>query len=389
LDLQAKAPLYRHLLETMQGVATIRAFRWQEPTSRQLIELLDLSQRPHYLLLSIQRWLTLVLDLLVTVSAVLVVLFAVATSSNSPGYLAVAMYSVMGFSQSLSNLLTSWTALETSLGAITRLREFVKTTPQEVEPAADDRISLPPSWPTHGRIEWKNVNAAYQMTTTGEGGAPVLREVSLTISPGQKVAICGRTGSGKSSLLSTMFNLVDYTGIISIDGLDISNMTNEGRRAGLIVVSQHPALLPGTLRSNLVHPNRKQPHASDEEIMAVLESLQVWDAIQQFGSLDTEVENLSLSVGQQQLVCLARAILRKKKSNILVLDEAMSAVDSETEKLMVAVLETEFASHTVLSVVHRLDTVRKFDSLVVLDGGRIVHVGSPRDMIDGNGRLTY
>jgi ABC-type multidrug transport system fused ATPase/permease subunit len=123
--------------------------------------------------------------------------------------------------------------------------------------------------------------------------------------------------------------------------------------------------------------------------MAVLESLQVWDAIQQFGSLDTEVENLSLSVGQQQLVCLARAILRKKKSNILVLDEAMSAVDSETEKLMVAVLETEFASHTVLSVVHRLDTVRKFDSLVVLDGGRIVHVGSPRDMIDGNGRLTY
>jgi ABC-type multidrug transport system fused ATPase/permease subunit len=213
--------------------------------------------------------------------------------------------------------------------------------------------------------------------------------VSLTISPGQKVAICGRTGSGKSSLLSTMFNLVDYTGIISIDGLDISNMTNEGRRAGLIVVSQHPALLPGTLRSNLVHPNRKQPHASDEEIMAVLESLQVWDAIQQFGSLDTDVENLSLSVGQQQLVCLARAILRKKESNILVLDEAMSAVDGETEKLMVAVLETEFASHTVLSVVHRLDTVRKFDSLVVLDGGRIVHVGSPRDMIDGNGRLTY
>jgi ABC-type multidrug transport system fused ATPase/permease subunit len=213
--------------------------------------------------------------------------------------------------------------------------------------------------------------------------------VSLTISPGQKVAICGRTGSGKSSLLSTMFNLVDYTGIISIDGLDISNMTNEGRRAGLIVVSQHPALLPGTLRSNLVHPNRKQPHASDGEIMAVLESLQVWDAIQQFGSLDTDVENLSLSVGQQQLVCLARAILRKKESNILVLDEAMSAVDGETEKLMVAVLETEFASHTVLSVVHRLDTVRKFDSLVVLDGGRIVHVGSPRDMIDGNGRLTY
>lgn len=294
----------------------------------------------------------------------------------------------MGFSESLSNLLTSWTALETSLGAITRLREFVKTTPQEVEPTANDRISLLPLWPTQGRIEWKNVNVAYQMKATGEGGVPVLREVSLDISPSQKISICGRTGSGKSSLISTIFNLVGYTVIISIDGIDITKITNETLRAGLIAVSQHPALLPGTLRSNLIHPNRKQPHPSDREIIAVLESLQVWGAIQQFGSLDTDIENLSLSVGQQQLVCLARAVLRKTESNILVLDEAMSAVDDETEKLMVSVLETEFANHTVLSVVHRLDTVRKYDTLVVLDGGRIVRVGSPRDMIDANGRLT-
>jgi ABC-type multidrug transport system fused ATPase/permease subunit len=142
------------------------------------------------------------------------------------------------------------------------------------------------------------------------------------------------------------------------------------------------------LRSNLVLPNRKASPPSTEEIIAVLESLEVWDAIQQFGSLDTDTENLSLSVGQQQLVCLARAILHKKESNILVLDEAMSAVDGATEKLMVAALEKEFANHTVLSVVHRLDTVRKYDTLVVLDQGRIVNIGSPKDMIDGNGRLT-
>ncbi|UKZ72509.1 hypothetical protein TrVFT333_000139 [Trichoderma virens FT-333] len=325
LDLQAKAPLYRQLLETIEGLATIR-------------------------------------------------------------YMAVAMYSVMGFSETLSNLLTSWTALETSLGAITRLREFVKATPQEIEPTPDGRVEPPPSWPSQGRIEWQNIEATYQIE--GEERTAVLRDVSLTINPSQKVAICGRTGSGKSSFLSTVFKLVDYTGIINVDGLNISKISNEELRARIIVVSQHPALLPGTLRSNLVLPNRKASPPSTEEIIAVLESLEVWDAIQQFGSLDTDTENLSLSVGQQQLVCLARAILHKKESNILVLDEAMSAVDGATEKLMVAALENEFANHTVLSVVHRLDTVRKYDTLVVLDQGRIVNIGSPKDMIDGNGRLT-
>ncbi|RFU77117.1 abc transporter [Trichoderma arundinaceum] len=386
LDLQAKAPLYKQLLEIIEGLTTIRAFCWQEAISQQSLELLDLSQRPHYLLLSIQRWLTLVLDLLVTVSAVLLVLFAVATNSTSPGYMAVAMYSVMGFSESLSNLLTSWTALETSLGAITRLREFVKATPQEIEPASDDRDELPPSWPSHGRIEWRNVEATYQIA--GEERVPVLRDISLTIDPGQKVAICGRTGSGKSSFISTLFKLVDYTGIIKVDTLDIANISNEELRASLIIVSQNPTLFPGTLRSNLALPNHNATPPSNEEVITVLESLKVWAAIQKSGSLDTEVENLSLSIGQQQLICLARAILQKKDSNILILDEAMSAVDGETEKLMVTALETEFADHTVLSIVHRLDTVRKYDRLVVLDAGRIIDIGSPKDMIDRNGRLV-
>ncbi|KAL6910035.1 P-loop containing nucleoside triphosphate hydrolase protein [Trichoderma evansii] len=243
---------------------------------------------------------------------------AVATNSTSQGYMAVAMYSVMGFCESLSNLLTSWTALETSLGAITRLREFFKTTPEEIEPALDDRIEQLLSWPSYGKNKVEK--------------NPVLRDVSLTIDPGQKVAICGRTGSGKSSLLSTLFKLVDYTGIIRVDGPDISKISNEELRASLIVVSQDPALLPGTLRSNLVLPNRKSIPPSDEDIKTVLESLQIWETMQRFGSLDTDVENLSFSIGQQQLVCLARAILQKRDSSILILDEAMRVVDGETEK---------------------------------------------------------
>lgn len=203
----------------------------------------------------------------------------------------------------------------------------------------------------------------------------MLHDMSLTIGDGQKVAICGRTGSGKSSFLSTVFKLVDYTGIIRVDGLDISKISNDELHASLTIVSQNPALLPGTLRSNLVLPNRKSTPPSSENIITTLKALQIWDTIQKFGSLDTDVENLSLSIGQQQLVCLARAILQKRDSSILILDEAMSTVDGETEKLMVEVLEIEFANHTVLSVVHRLDTIYKYDTLVVLDAGRIMDIG--------------
>jgi ABC-type multidrug transport system fused ATPase/permease subunit len=397
LDLQAKAPLYRQLLETIDGLATIRAFRWQNVMEQESLDLLDLSQRPHYLLLSVQRWLTLVLDLLVTASAVLLVLFAVITQSTSPGYLAVAMYTVIGFSESLSNLLMSWTALETSLGAISRLKIFVKTTPQESEPLLKDQVHPPPSWPSVGEISLQGVQVRYNLTEQDSSTPPVLDIASLKISSGQKVAICGRTGSGKSSLLATLLKMVDYTGTIRIDDVDIANISTGELRSRLNVISQHPRLFPGTFRSNLILPNQQTTSSNaaarrlpptDEEIINVLERLSLWETIQKFGTLDTDVGNISLSLGQQQLVCLARAILRKSESRILILDEAMSAVDRETERMMVEALEREFAEHTVLSVVHRLDTIRNYDTLLVLDMGKIVKFGSPEDLIDEGGRLV-
>lgn len=397
LDLQAKAPLYRQLLETIDGLATIRAFRWQNVMEQESLDLLDLSQRPHYLLLSVQRWLTLVLDLLVTASAVLLVLFAVITQSTSPGYLAVAMYTVIGFSESLSNLLMSWTALETSLGAISRLKIFVKTTPQESEPLLKNQVHLPRSWPSVGEISLQGVQARYNLTEQDSSTPPVLDIVSLKISSGQKVAICGRTGSGKSSLIATLLKMVDYTGTIRIDDVDIANISTGELRSRLNVISQHPVLFPGTFRSNLILPNQQTTSSNaaarrlpptDKEIINVLERLSLWETIQKFGTLDTDVGNISLSLGQQQLVCLARAILRKSESRILILDEAMSAVDSETERMMVEALEREFAEHTVLSVVHRLDTIRNYDTLLVLDMGKIVKFGSPKDLIDEGGRLV-
>jgi ABC-type multidrug transport system fused ATPase/permease subunit len=385
LDLQAKSPLSTQLLETIEGLSTIRAFRWQSATTRSSFSLLDRSQRPHYLLLSIQRWLNLVLDLLVTVAAVLLVLFGVTISSSTPGNMAIAMYSALGFSQSLANFISSWTSLETSLGAIARLKEFMQITPREIEPSPETLLEPSLSWPSMGRVDWQNVEAFY--TRKEDGGGPAIHNITLSIQPGQKVAICGRSGSGKSSLLSTLFGLLDYTGAILVDGLDISRMSKQALRSGLIVVPQHPVLFPGSLRSNLVHNPQRARIPTDGEIIALLERLEVWDAVCQSGSLDTDMADLALSYGQKQLLCLARAILRKDESKIVILDEAMSAVDHHTEELMIKALEMEFTDHTIVSIVHRLHTVRKFDILIVLDQGKIVENGSPRELVTENGQL--
>ncbi|KAL6806010.1 P-loop containing nucleoside triphosphate hydrolase protein [Trichoderma sp. SZMC 28012] len=386
LDLQAKSPLNTQLLETIEGLSTIRAFHWQSAMTKSSLGLLDRSQRPHYLLLSIQRWLNLVLDLLVTVAAVLLVLFGVTTKTSTPGNMAIAMYSALGFSGSLANFISSWTSLETSLGAIARLKEFMQVTPQEIEPSEDTLLNPSTSWPSRGQIDWQNIEAFY--TRKEGGGDPVLHNISLRIQSGQKVAVCGRSGSGKSSLLSTLFGLLDYSGTITIDGLDISQLSKQALRSGLIVVPQHPVLFPGSLRSNLLYDSDQQGQMlSDTEIIALLEKLEVWDAVCQSGSLDTDMTDLALSYGQKQLLCLARAILRKDKSRIVILDEAMSAVDHHTEELMIKALETEFNEHTIVSIVHRLNTVRKFDALVVLDQGKIVEMGVPGELITESGQL--
>lgn len=326
--------------------------------------------------------------MLVAVSAVLLVLLSVITGASTPGNMAIAMYSILGFSESLANLLSSWTSLETSLGAIARLKEFTETTPQESNPSPNSLVEIPASWPTRGHIEWRNVEASYSKQS---GGEAVLQDISLEITPGQKVGICGRTGSGKSTLLSTLFRLLDYSGTISIDGVNISHISVQRLRSSIIVVPQQPVLFPGSLRSNLVPrfdlTKQADQAPTDDYVMDLLEKLRVWDAVCQSGSLDTDIEDLALSHGQKQLLCLARAILRKGESRIVVLDEAMSAVDVDTEKTMVETVEDEFTEHTVVSVVHRLNTVRGFDMLVELDQGRIVQVGAPARLIGAGGQL--
>ncbi|KAJ3946137.1 uncharacterized protein N0V96_004494 [Colletotrichum fioriniae] len=376
LDLQAQAPLLTKLIETIDGLATIRAFGWQTAFRETSLELLDESQRPYYLMFCIQRWLTLVLDILVGAIAVFLVSMAMMIpDATSTGAIAIALYNVLNFNQSLATLITSWTELETSLGAISRLRTFVSRTPIEPTPIAERPDNIPRQWPSQGQVEIQNITVSYSAETR-----PVLKGVSLSIQPGEKVAICGRTGSGKSTLTLAVFKLLGLdAGRILIDGVDIGNVSNDVLRRSLIAIPQEPLLFPGSLRKNLFpfsDDSSADEVPSDDGLIDALTKVSLWSAISLSGGLDTDVSNLPLSKGQKQLLCLARAIVRKNSSRVLVLDEATSAVDQETEEMMARIIETEFVDHTIISVVHRPQALRGIDKIVTLQDGRVASVGS-------------
>lgn len=203
LDLEAKSPLYSHFIESLSGLATIRAFGWSDAFVEQNLALLDHSQKPFYLLFCIQRWLALVLDLMVTVLAVIMMVLVVKLrNSVDSGFVGLAILNVISFSQSLAWIIRQWTALETSIGAISRLKSFTTTTPSE-NLAGEDQ-AVPDSWPENGGIEFRNLSASYELN-----GPKVLNGIDMTIKPGEKIGVCGRTGSGKSSLIMSIFRLLE------------------------------------------------------------------------------------------------------------------------------------------------------------------------------------
>lgn len=187
LDIETKAPLFSHFIETLGGVSCIRAYGWSSEYMERSYEVLDASQKPYYLLWCIQRWLTIVLDLLAGGVAVMLVSFATQVRNGSTGFLGVALFNVINFSGVLQAFVTQWTQLETALGAISRVKAFFEDTAPES--SGSEVENLPDDWPSAGVIVFENISASYETSVK-----PVLDGFNLAIQPGEKVALCGRTG---------------------------------------------------------------------------------------------------------------------------------------------------------------------------------------------------
>lgn len=371
MELETQAPLLAYCQETQTGVATIRAFGWQHERHLKYLDLLDRSQRPFYILLCVQRWLTLVLDLIVAGLAIIVT--ALATSlkqTSSASSVGLSLLHILSFNTLLAQLVLAWTALETSLGAVARCRNFCLKTPSERSPI--EHGEPPHDWPAHGCIQLCKLSASY---TTRSG--QVLKDISLTIPAGTKVGICGRSGSGKSSLLLTLLRMLDISsGQILVDDVDLATVSLDTVRGRFTALPQDLLSLPGSVQANLDLMDRH----SVVQLALVLKKVGLWEIIESRGGLQMQLGVLGLSQGQMQLFAVARALLRRSK--LLLLDEFTSAVDRGTEERILELINAEFRGSTVIAIAHRLNTIVNFDILVVMDAGRIVDHGTPQELLD-------
>lgn len=372
LDLEAKSPLFTHFIESLSGLITIRSFGWSEAFVDQNLRLLDNSQKPYYLLFCIQRWLSIVLDIMVAILAViLMVLIVELRDSVGPNYVGLALLNVMSFSSSLTWIVKQWTALETSIGAVSRLKKFTTTTP--TENLQGENQSVPDHWPTQGAIDFKTVSASYFPS-----GIPVLKDINMSIKPGERIGVCGRTGSGKSSLIMTLLRLLEITpeSSILIDNVDIAKVPRQTVRSRINAIPQDSFFMKGSIRFNVSPDNNHNDH----EIINALRKVHLWSLIESKGGLNSELDADYFSPGQQQLFGIARAILRKGK--IVVMDEISSSIDTATDKLIQKVIREEFDGATIITVAHRLDTILDYDRIALLSDGELVEFDRPQVLLN-------
>ncbi|PVH99336.1 P-loop containing nucleoside triphosphate hydrolase protein [Periconia macrospinosa] len=373
LDIEAKGPLCTHFIDMIQGLTTIRAFGWQDNLQQKLDHALQESQKAFYLMLSIQQWLNLVLDLIVAGFAVIVVGVTIPLKDSiEPAALGLILNNMVSLGDNLRNLFVFWTQLETSIGSVKRIKDFVENTDRE-----DRRNGVQPppeTWPAKGLIRFEGVSVSYQK----EIKRPALADVSFTVQPGQKVGICGRSGCGKSTLIATLFGLLELSeGRILIDDIDVANISLQTLRERLACVPQSSYMLPGSVRENL--NSSPGVHGDDMVLWNVLQRVQLDDVIRENGGLDTDVADAHLSKGQVQLLCIARALFNT--SRIVVMDEPSSAMDRKTDALIRDLIYTEFSNRTVLIVSHRMDWMKDVDLVIRLEDGRVAEIDAPAKML--------
>ncbi|KAF5649387.1 canalicular multispecific organic anion transporter 1 [Fusarium sp. NRRL 52700] len=367
---------YLKTSQTLSGLATIRAFGTHTQCKSINTERLDYSQGPFYLLYCAQRWLTLVLNLVIGAMAILMMGITIKLrGSTGAGYIGLAFVNLTTFSQSIQSLLTWWTMIEASIGAAHRVQQFEKETAQE--DILEQVASPPDSWPKAGLIELKELSASYLSSVS-----PVLRNVTFTVQPGQKVGICGRTGSGKTSLILCLLRMIKINGgSILIDGLNTSHVPAKTLRERLITIPQDALILNGTVRLNL----DPQSRFTDEQLQDNLRRVELWDLISSKGGLDATMQDGLLSHGQLQLFCLSRVL--QKKSPIVILDEVSSSADEASQRLISKIITDDFKDRTVISIAHRLQQIADFDVILVFSQGQLVEHGSPEDLLSRDASL--
>ncbi|KAK2508352.1 hypothetical protein MC885_011599 [Smutsia gigantea] len=363
------SPLYTHLADTLAGLPVLRAagatYRFEEENQR----LLELNQRCQFAASATMQWLDIRLQLMgaAVVSAIAgIALVQHQQGLANPGLVGLSLSYALSLTGLLSGLVSSFTQTEAMLVSVERLEEYSCDLPQEPR-GRPPKLGI--GWLSRGRVEFQDVVLVYR-----PGLPNALDGVTFCVQPGEKVGIVGRTGSGKSSLLLVLFRLLEpSSGRVLLDGVDTSQLELAELRSQLAIIPQEPFLFSGTVRENL----DPQGLYEDRALWQALEQCHLSEVILSMGGLNGELGEggRSLSLGQRQLLCLARALLTDAK--ILCIDEATASVDQKTDQLLQQTICKRFASKTVLTIAHRLNTILNSDRVLVLQAGRVVELDSP------------
>ncbi|KAG0084494.1 hypothetical protein BGZ93_001203 [Podila epicladia] len=385
IDSQTRSPIYSQLSETLDGLTSVRAFGVGERFMGRFVDAQEANGRAFFTYLICARWLGFRLDAL---SALFLGITAVACVAVRDSQEAALVGLALNYVTQLSGEL-QWAVRQSVEAAILmvsveRMMEYAAVKPEESDRRRfnpDGSSVIPNGWPAEAKVSFTDMSLTYP-----RGDGPVLKNISLDFKAGEKIGIVGRTGAGKSSLIGALFRLVETTtgnpphpGGISIDGIDISQIGMHDLREKMAIIPQEPFLFRGTLRFNLDPLGLHQ----DADIWAALEAAELKRMVDGLeGGLDAVVDDngKNFSIGERQLLSLARAVLRRSK--IIVMDEATANVDLQSDRMIQKAIHSQFAGATVFTIAHRLNTViGDYDRILVLDQGQVMEFGEPWELL--------
>ncbi|EFA03658.1 probable multidrug resistance-associated protein lethal(2)03659 [Tribolium castaneum] len=367
LEASARTPIYTHVRETLKGLTVIRTYNAEITTKRQFSCYQDLHSSAFYTFMTCNRAFGFWLDLICMFYTIGVIasIMLMETQAGSVGLSITQSINLIGV---LQWGIKQWSELENQMINVERVSEYT-----EISPEQSLTKNLGEIWPSEGQIKFQSVSMRYP-----QSGRLTLDNISFTVEPREKIGIIGRTGAGKSSLVSTLFRLYNFEGKILVDGVNTCEIPLDTLRSKISIIPQEPILFTGTLRENL-DPFGEFP---DAVLWNVLEQVKLKSVVANFSdglSVQVLEGGSNFSVGQKQLICLGRAILRKNK--ILILDEATANIDFQTDRFIQETVQSEFKNCTVLTVAHRINTVMDSDKIMVLDDGKLVEFDSPSSLL--------
>uniref|UniRef100_A0A8C6CRZ5 Multidrug resistance-associated protein 4 n=1 Tax=Moschus moschiferus TaxID=68415 RepID=A0A8C6CRZ5_MOSMO len=379
LECTTRSPVFSHLASSLWGLWTIRAYKAEQKFQKLFDSHQDLHSEAWFLLLTTSRWLAVYLDVTCAIFVTVVAFGAlILVESLDAGHVGLVLSLTITLTRMLQWCVRQSAEIENMMISVERVIEYtdlVKEASWELE------YRPPPFWPDMGMISFFNVNFRHK-----SDGPLVLRNINTDFSQGEKIGIVGRTGAGKSSLIAALFRLSEPEGSIYIDYILTAGIGLHDLRKKMSVALQEPVLFTGTMRKNLDPFNEH----TDNELWNALEEVQLKESIKGLpAKMNTELaeSGLNLSVGQKQLVCLARVILRKNQ--ILIIDKATSYVDPRTDELIQKKIHERFAQCTVLTIAHRLSTVIDCKRIMVLDSGTWKEYSWPRTLLQNRNSLFY